>query len=295
MRGLFAVIGLAPLLLVTSNALAFCRTTVCAQKNPPPECLPLPPEGTCQTAGNPLFWPKSCVSFSVQVDGSPKLGITADTLESVVRGCFDTWQAANCSLGGTPNISVETFPQVECSEVRYNTKAKNQNLLTFRDTKWPHDDPTNSQIALTSVTFDKETGQIYDVDMEFNSWYFNLTLETSSGGTDLQSVIQHETGHFLGLAHSDVADSTMYFSYAGSSAMRTLEADDVLGICSVYPPTSNPDTGCDPTPRHGFSTKCNSPNSDGCSLVRLGDASPKSGWVLLGLCAATLLRRRRCV
>jgi MYXO-CTERM domain-containing protein len=67
---------------------------------------------------------------------------------------------------------------------------------------------------------------------------------------DLQNTLTHEIGHFLGLAHpcgsgsgspevpctSTYADRTMYpFEVPGEIAKRTLAADDVAGICALYP------------------------------------------------------------
>ncbi len=48
----------------------------------------------------------------------------------------------------------------------------------------------------------------------------------------LKDVLTHELGHFVGLSHSEVLDSTMFYqTYAGQSE---LAADDVAGIRSKY-------------------------------------------------------------
>lgn len=66
----------------------------------------------------------------------------------------------------------------------------------------------------------------------------------------------HETGHFLGLAHSHQPDATMYPVYQqGTTMIRNLSDDDIAGICAVYPPGDIP-SDCDPTPHHGFSALC---------------------------------------
>ena len=57
---------------------------------------------------------------------------------------------------------------VECDQVQYNQDQPNQHVIIFRDDVWPYDD-SNNTLALTTVTFDPDTGELYDADMEINS------------------------------------------------------------------------------------------------------------------------------
>jgi len=295
-RGWVMGVTLAITALTAGSAFAYCPTTTCAQNKPPKVCV-TPPTGQCQTVGNIVTWPTKCASFSVQVDGSVKQNIAAADVEQLLRLCLDNWQDADCGNSQHPNIKVDTFPQVECSEVRYNSDAPNQNVWMFRDSNWVDDYHSADMIALTSVHFDKVSGDIYDADEEFNSEMYKFSLETVAGSAyvDLQSVIQHESGHFLGLAHSFVTSATMYSGYNGGPAMRTLDPDDMQGICSMYPPESTPNSSCDTTPRHGFSKLCYAPqpNNGGCSIAQTSSASGR-GWVaaLGALLGAALLGRR---
>ena len=57
-----------------------------------------------------------------------------------------------------------------------------------------------------------------------------------SGGVYLQDALTHEFGHALGLGHSPVPGATMYPSMTWCSMdPRTLDADDLAGIETLYP------------------------------------------------------------
>jgi hypothetical protein len=108
---------------------------------------------------------------------------------------------------------------------------------------------------------------------------------------DLQSVVTHEAGHFFGLAHSKQAGATMLSTY--DPLMRSLSADDVAGICTVYPP-DRPTGACDPTPRQGFSPECamDPTVGGGCSMTPRR-AGARTFLPLLALGALFGLWRRR--
>jgi len=96
-----------------------------------------------------------------------------------------------------------------------------------------------------------------------------------SNGFDFLSIITHESGHFLGMAHSADMQATMFAHYTeGATSMRNLSADDITGICTIYPPDGTrttaagplPEGPCDPTPRGGYSGNCGG-GGGGCSLA----------------------------
>ncbi len=131
--------------------------------------------------------------------------------------------------------------------------------------------------------------------MEINVAQYQLTMEDATADYDLQSVFTHEAGHFLGLAHSPDSSATMFAVYTpGSTAFRSLAADDVAGVCAVYPAQTIDPAKCNVLPRHGFSPACAEKQTEGsCALRGPATRDGAVGIVALGLAVFALRRRRR--
>ena len=105
-------------------------------------------------------------------------------------------------------------------------------------------------LASTSFLVDDATGALLESDIFFNS-AFPWSVAGEGGKFDLESIATHEIGHFSGLGHSALGETTVagagrtvnsseavMFPIAfmrGSVAGRTLKADDIAGISDVYP------------------------------------------------------------
>ena len=302
---LAAALAFASLVAGASNAWAFCRSRTCNELDPKQHCDKV---DNCVTSGYELWWNTSCVSFDAQADGSPKLGIDANTVTDVVGRAFAPWLAASCGTG-TPSMVVSTYGPVSCDEPenpdpnnphQYNrTTEKGANVVMFRDDVWPYPGSTDAY-ALTTVTFDPSNGRIYDADIEINSADFNIAVDSDT--YDLQSILTHEVGHFLGMAHAASADmtSTMRQRWLGTGTdLRTLSDDDKAGICDIYPPERSAPKDCEPL--NGLSDSCHVPKdkeSSGCTLAPAeaqGDPASRTLLSAAGLLAVLSSRRRRRV
>lgn len=231
----------------------------------------------CDDTGRPLYWASKCLSFSVQRDASRTIDLT--TARSIAQKAFDQWKNVQCPADpvacsgpfdrGAPSVEVKDVGPVSCDCVEYNGKVGNANVIMFRDAGWvgcdgaPKED-ADTTLALTTVTFNTETGEIYDADMEINTANNPITTSDPPGRVfyDLHSILTHEAGHFLGLAHTNLkqpADKTqtptMYARYEQKEVyMRDPSQDDVCAICAAYPP-GRPAL-CDATPRRGLALEC---------------------------------------
>jgi hypothetical protein len=286
-------------LLYGGTAQAFCLTRGCSSKKQQCE----QDENGCLMTGPLLHWASSCVSFDVQRSGSPLRGINYQEAHSAIISGFSQWLSADCGDGRGPAITISDYGPVECRKAEYNQDSPNANILMFRDDDWPYDNAIDT-LALTTLIFNADNGEIYDADIEVNTfqsppapeapvqWVTSGDGGDSEGrGIDFPSVITHEIGHFLGLSHSNAFGSTMQPSYQpGDSSLASIEQDDVDGVCSALPPNreTTSDT-CDP--RHGFTTACALAENT-CHVTPGNPGALGSALVaLLGL-SSTLLRRR---
>jgi hypothetical protein len=253
-----------PLLLVSASpARAYCRFTTCAASVPPPGCFR--DAAGCFAAGIPLVWQEQCLSYSVPEAGSPKLGLDRAAVEELAQRGFSMWPNAQCA-DGPPSIALRSLEAHRCDRVAYHSSGPNANAIIFRDDVWTHDPLA---IALTSVMFNPRTGRILGADMEINSGDYDLSAQ------NLIYVFGHESGHFLGLDHSDQVDALMFATYSlDTGGELALTPDDVAGICDAYP-TSRPTTaGCDDfQPEKGFAPDCGGNVLASCGVA--GGPSPR--------------------
>ena len=329
----FAFVALAG---VAGPAQAFCRTGTCplSQDYSPTvtECRP-PGEDTCVFKGMtlrnvPVWWRPACLGYSVQRDASQYVSVD-DATKAAARA-FSAWTTRSCPTNGTGtsrvSIDARDLGPAVCGDIGYFPDRANQHVIVFRDETWPHEKSPSEQaagksrtIALTTISFDPNSGEIFDADIEINSAEHSVIItdgaKLAENVYDLDSVLTHEVGHFLGIAHSPDSQAVMYPKDEGGSVRhRDLTTDDIDAICTLYPssglrpvdPQLNPSGTmapgvCDPTPRHGFSSVCATapaPTSQaGCSIRQSPRTAAQDGWAIalsaLALAALPFARRSR--
>lgn len=280
-----ALAGVAVVLGATAPARAFCRTTTCTH-----DCRA--DFDGCSASGLQLWWATSCVGYSLDAQLTKNLP-AADAREAIKQSFF-AWADVDCGGGERASMTFAQLDDLSCRRTGYRSEGANVNLVMFQDDDWTYRG-IDGTLAKTTVTFSSETGEILDADIAINSAYNNLTTSDVSVAYDLRSIVTHEVGHLLGLAHSSDFDATMFAAYdPGTVELRTLAADDIKAICATYPPRRA--ATCDPTPRGGQATDCPDPAADagGCSLSRAtGAAAWPLGALIVAAGLARAARRRR--
>lgn len=290
---LLAVVGTTLGMLIGSTAYAYCIATTCSDT--PAYDNTLNKGVVCDRTVNPdcgkiLFWNNPCFSYSMQENGSAHWD--KEKLRDAVRKAFDAWTLPGiCEQDKSPGLKAHDWMDVSCDQAEYNSTKGNANIIIFRDSEWPHHPALP---AFTSVVFEPNTGEILGVDMEINTNPHNCEFTFKEGDPDkwdLPTVLLHEVGHFIGLAHSKDSSAVMYHPLPKGVSKRTLTQDDKKAVCALYPPTE--ETRCNAMPRHGFSSECSNmqPNND-CSVRTPMPGSPwqhVAGWA--AVCAVLFVAR----
>jgi Matrixin len=242
------VVGLALLVVPVGIARAFCRTMTVHQP------VPYDPVASgCWTQGSPLAWSGAeRIPYALSAGASDQVSL--DDATRVAHLAFDAWNSASCAGGGTINVqayddgpvnaeaAADDCGLVECDPTVHDTL----HVIVFDDKVWPHNDPNNT-LALTTVTYGIDSGEIYDADIEVNTAQHTITAQEPppNGAYDLQAILTHEAGHFFGMAHATDTTPIMYAQYKPGAI--TLTDDDVTGICTIYPPMAK-SGGCSAAP-----------------------------------------------
>jgi len=271
--------------------------------------------------GIPEYWQQSCTSATVYLNGFTML--SRDEGAEAVAGAAHAWspEAITCPDGSHPyfEIAVSIDPDPNAGAGVAND---HRNVIVFETRDDARDsqtfvDPTMNAIgklAVTSAT-PKADGRILDADLRVNATtanpvdWANLDPNATThfvDAHDLQSVLTHEFGHFLGLDHTcyqstttppplddmgnpipncgsappAVQDTVMWYAVGAGVVKRVLTDDEVRAMCAIYPAASDPhNCGLD-RPDDGF----------GYSMAA---TSPSSAAGVLGALAALALSRRR--
>jgi hypothetical protein len=277
----------ASLVVSSKTAMAFCRTTTDSGGSQ-----------ACVRTGKPLFWRNACVGYKVQAKGTRRASL--EEVTATVKSTFDAWSLAACAGGGSPSVALSNIGTTASTRVGFDNArgATNENLILFHDDVWPYPDTT--QVALTTLTFRRDTGELVDADIEVNG---TLNLSTQDplprDGFDLATVFAHESGHLLGLAHSEVRAATMFASYdPGTVAQRTLEPDDIEGLCAAYPADGTRATAAGSVARGACAPNAtvslDVDDGEGCACTSSRhDGAPGAAQIALVVACGWLLRRGR--
>jgi matrixin len=184
-----------------------------------------------------LKWTQFPVRYSVS--NLSAANVSVGDFQAAVDRAFNTWQAV-------PSATI-TY---QFAGVTAALPGRDDGVSTLGFQSRPELDRV---LAATSFVVDRVSGALVESDIFFNTAFpWSVSPAGEAGRFDLESVALHEIGHFSGLGHSALgetelrdgggrrvlsAEAVMFpiaFA-AGSTAARTLKADDIAGITDLYP------------------------------------------------------------
>ncbi|HUI27680.1 MAG TPA: matrixin family metalloprotease [Candidatus Kryptonia bacterium] len=183
---------------------------------------------------SPLRWPGTSQPIEMRLNdqigpGLPNLAAGSDPLAAIQR-------------------ALTKYPLISSVQFQSGTTAVTSggqdgvNIVSFADT------PANQQVfemaggnAVIGLTlYFYSANDIIEADLLFNpALQFTTTLDSDTalydaGLFDVEAVATHELGHVIGLHHTGVESATMWS--LSSVLQRQLDADDIAGARTLYPP-----------------------------------------------------------
>lgn len=273
---------------LADDAMAYCRSTTSRMRA---SAL-----GECVRTGIPLSWRSRCTGFSLFRAYIP-MNIPLMELDRLTRVATEAWARVPCDADGRSTQYFRVLPNLPTwNPSGYNPRGQNSNTISFRP-RW-NDDAIHrpGAIAITIATFDTFTGEIFDADIEMNDAEFDFSIAPTTSdpsAADLQTILTHEFGHFMGLSHSDNDRAVMWPEAGLGEIRRDLTSDDAAGMCSIYPAPQAPATRCLAVPYGGLTTQPGGTRVTGTCSARAGCTPPLTLTVTSVLLALHATRRRR--
>jgi len=97
---------------------------------------------------------------------------------------------------------------------------------------------------VTTIDFAPKIGTILYAVIEVNTTAWRFATRDLGEGIDLQTVVTHEVGHFIGPAHGGGPNTLMAARLCDSGdrcardrvSSRRPATDDIAAVCALYPP-----------------------------------------------------------
>ena len=146
-------------------------------------------------------------------------GVDANATVNAVRSALQTWED---DLGSDIDFTYQ------------GTTAATGSLSDEKNTIYWTATPNPATTYLAQASWiTTQTGDIIGFDVVFNRDYA-WSAGAASGRFDIATVMLHESGHALGLAHVPASSEIMYFQIQ-SGAAKGLGAGDRAGVAFLYP------------------------------------------------------------
>lgn len=164
-------------------------------------------QSSLTSSGQPLKWHDSNVDVSISTNTSD---LSASTTRTIIQNSINQWNGA-------------TSKQVSSNSSSHNTISFSQDFSIYG----------SGVIGVTEVSY-SPSGVINRANIILNDTYQFTSSPGlySTGQIYLGDVVTHELGHFYGLSHSEVLNSSMF--YSAFSGQSSISYDDKSGIRKKY-------------------------------------------------------------
>lgn len=180
-----------------------------------------------------LYWDESYFPIPYFISAPSFQGL--GDFVGAIDASFQTWR-------NIADTKIEFLPMGCSSSTRNENDGLNTIILIRQN--WPFDP---AAIAITRNFYLADSsprpGMILDTDILLNGVDHDFSTTGDPDKYDVQDIVTHEAGHFLGMGHEVNpvdTDATMYaVADPGETNKRTLHPDDLLGIHAAYQGVGN--------------------------------------------------------
>ncbi len=180
-----------------------------------------------QTAnGDPLHW--KTLDHTYRLDANLPPHFDPEITAQLIEAAFQQWSDVPCRPMTFTSQGYAQGAKVDASD--------GVNWVRWVQDDWPL---SSKLIAVTWVHFDTRSGEIENVDIDFNlaqkPYLAGSECDQDALAYDLLATMTHEVGHWIGLDHSFHPEATMFETTShGDCVKRTLAEDDLEGFCGIY-------------------------------------------------------------
>jgi len=200
------------------------------------------------SSGVPLRWDAEAI-IEVHVGASPDQAIDAERAQAIVADALALWLDTPCPDTARVDLRPDTTVLTDGGALDEDDGKVGVVWIPDRTT-WNQRFGT-TELARTILLHRSVSGEIVDADVviNFGTYLFAAGDACAPDVYDLAATLTHELGHVLGLDHSDVPSATMARAAdPGECDKRTLDPDDLAGICASYSALARPEPDPEPAP-----------------------------------------------
>lgn len=165
------------------------------------------------SVGNFVKWSESSSSVSIYIDSSNSSISSSSDVTNIITNSISTWN----------NNS-----QFDLIARSGNGQEDGRNDVYFDSSDSVF--AGGAVLAVTKTYYSESKGKIIEADIVIRD---DGMISSTRGNTNyLGDIVTHEVGHFLGLDHSEVIFSSMF--YSSVKGQDTLHTDDIAGTSALY-------------------------------------------------------------
>ncbi len=164
--------------------------------------------------GEETSWSSSLRNIQLYLDPSNSSGLSQSSVSSILAHSMAEWNKSN-------------------DDIQLNAYLSNRSFVSRNDIYFSRDASYfagGSIAAITQTVYREGSGEIIESDIIING---NNTYSGTPGDSNyLGDILTHELGHLIGLGHSQLLYSTMFYKLF--SGQYSISPDDEGGMYSLY-------------------------------------------------------------